>query len=295
MNKSFQKSAKILQELHQPHPGIIDLDNFNKYFRLRCYEPSLDLRPFVAHIWTQRLHTTPDHAPIEITTGPNIYLFFTSESAFINDIDKHGFKYNPLASEVIVGVKFRPGGFYPFIRRPVCQLKAHTTDIQSVFPAADELFRATLLSQSDEGAVAMLETLLRDVRPQHNKKLDLIAKILAALEDNTSLQSVEAVARAFGISERSLQLLFQTYVGVGLKWVITRRRLLEAIAQVQAQPHRSWADVAAELGYSSQSHFSREFKKVIGLSPSQYLRVISPTFSSTDYSSPLGQTRQHPA
>ena len=78
----------------------------------------------------------------------------------------------------------------------------------------------------------------------------------------------------FAMSERSLQHVFQTYAGVGVKWIITRRRLLEAIDRVRSQPHLTWAEVAAELGYSSQSHFSRDFKDVTGASPSVYLKRL---------------------
>lgn len=271
MTKSFQKSAKSLQELQLSHPGIVNPDNFNKHFELHCYDPSPDLKPFVMHIWTQRLHTAPTQKPIEIPSGPDIYLFFTPGLAFIHAAGAHEFKYDPLATGVIAGVKFRPGGFYPFLRRPVSSLKADRTDSLSVFPKADAQFTKNLLSQSDEIIVAMLETLLLDKHPRGDKKLEIITKILAALDNDASLQTVEAVARVFDISERSLQLLFQTYVGIGLKWIIARRRLLKAIAQAQIIPRRHLVEVAAELGYSSQSHFSREFKKIIGQSFSQYL------------------------
>ena len=74
------------------------------------------------------------------------------------------------------------------------------------------------------------------------------------------------------MSEQSLQLLFQTHVGVGVKWIITRQRLLEALQRAQSHPEMTWVNVAAELGYNSQSHFSRDFKEVIGISPSEYSR-----------------------
>lgn len=270
MTKSFQKSARILHELQPPHPGIIDPDNFNKHFELHCYEPSSDLQPFLVHIWTQRLRTSPVHTPIEISSGPNFYLFFTPESTYIHGIGKR-FKYNPLTPGVIAGVKFRPGGFYPFLQKSISDLQGGRADISSVFPNANEQFRKRLLNQPDEKIVSMIEALLQSKYPQYHKKLDVIAEILTALDNDASLQTVEAISRAFGISERSLQLLFQTYVGVGLKWIIARKRLLEAAEQVQTKPRRHLTDIAIEFGYSSQSHFSSEFKKVIGLSPSQYI------------------------
>jgi AraC-like DNA-binding protein len=276
MTKSFQKSANTLRELQLPHPGIIHSEDFATHFELHCYAPSPELRPFVAHIWTQHPKQPLDPSytpPIEIVSGPSAYLFFTSESAFVHSPAQQVFHYNPLDSDVIAGIKFRPGGLYPFLRRSMSEL-----DIAIPIPLlakADAAFRERLLSQSDSMIVSMIEDLLRSHDPKADKNLSLIAKITDALASDNSLQTVSATAKAFGISERSLQLLFQTHVGVGVKWIITRRRLLKAIDYAQRQPHLSWAEVAAELGYSSQSHFSRDFREVTRLTPSEYLRSIA--------------------
>ena len=275
MTKSFQKTASILRELQVSHPGIISLKKFDEQFELHCYEPSPDLTPFLVHIWTQRQREDikPRCVPTEIPTGPNIYLFLTPESAFVHSAITQRFNYNPFTPGVIAGVKFRPGGFHAFLSQSVSQLADHTP-LASVFPDADAAFIKALLSQSDEKIVATIETWLRSKRPEADKNLDLIAKIMDALNKDMSLQTVGNIAAAFNLSERSLQLLFHTYVGTGIKWIVARRRLLEAIARVQNQDRPSWTEIAAELGYSSQSHFSRDFKKAIGQSPSQYLKGL---------------------
>lgn len=272
--KSFQKPANNLQELHLPHPGIIDPKGFNDRFELHCYKPSSDLQPFVTHIWTQR-HRHPSvqsKLQTEILSGPSMHLFFTTETVFIHNITRR-FKYSPHTSPVIAGVKFRPGGLYPFLQRPIPKLTTHIP-ATLFFPAANHRFRNELLCQSDEIIVSMLEALLRSSQPKEDKKLERITKILDTLDSNPTLQTVASVAQTFHMSERSLQLLFQNHVGIGLKWIITRRRLLAAIEHIHEQPHSSWIKIAARLGYSSQSHFTREFKETIGQLPSQYLKGL---------------------
>lgn len=276
MAKSFQKPANTLQELRLPHPGIIHSDGFVAHFELHCYAPSPDLQPFVTHIWTQRQKQPLDPSfspPVEITSGPNAYLFITLESAFIHSPSQHEFRYNPLAPGVIAGIKFRPGGLYPFLRRSVSEL--NTNSAIPLLTGIDVLLREQLLSQPDAIIVSMIEDLLRSNNPKNDKNLSLVAKIIDALAADDSLQTVGATAKAFNMSERSLQLLFQTHVGVGVKWIITRKRLLKAIEYAQHQPHPPWVEIAAELGYSSQSHFSRDFKEVTGLTPSEYLKSLA--------------------
>lgn len=46
------------------------------------------------------------------------------------------------------------------------------------------------------------------------------------------------------MSLRTLQRLFNDYVGIGPKWVINRYRIHEAIARVQAGNAVSWAAYA---------------------------------------------------
>jgi AraC-like DNA-binding protein len=277
MIKSFQKTANTLQELPLSHPGIIDIEGFNKHFQLRCYEPSPDLEPFVVHIWIQRQRQpfrSTQKPPIEVLSGPNIYLFFTAEAAFIHGITRHEFEYDASASKVVAGVKFRPGGFHAFLRKPISELDTNTAPIVSVFPGATETFTKELLDQPDKIITTRLEALLRSKQPEKDKNLELVTAILSALDNDPSLRTVGSIARTFHISERSLQLLFQTYVGAGLKWIITRKRLLETIDQVEKRPNSSQAAIALELGYNSQSHFTREFKDVVGQAPSRYLKSL---------------------
>jgi AraC-like DNA-binding protein len=46
----------------------------------------------------------------------------------------------------------------------------------------------------------------------------------------------------------------------------------EAARQLRAHPRRSVAAVARTVGYTSRSHFSRQFKKHHGLAPSRWQR-----------------------
>jgi AraC-like DNA-binding protein len=273
--KDFQKSANKLQEISPPHSGIIDDHAFNEQFQLHCYKPSPNLEPFVVHIWVQRKRRPSlpgQKPPVEVLSGPNIYLFLGSEAAFIQGITRRKFKYNASMSEVTAGIKFRPGGFYAFAQKSVSAFSEQTLPATSVFPSANESFSRELLSQSDDIIVATLETLLQTSQPKTDKHLELITRIIAALDSDGSLKTVGSVARAFHMSERTLQLLFQTYVGVNVKWAITRKRFLEAIDRMKMQPHALQTDIATELGYNSQSHFTREFKEIIGRPPSAYLK-----------------------
>ena len=86
------------------------------------------------------------------------------------------------------------------------------------------------------------------------------------------LYSVAALARLTGISARTLQRLFENYVGVGPKWVIDRYRMIEAVEALNAEAELSLTTLAHALGYFDQAHFSKAFLALTGKSPSSYKR-----------------------
>lgn len=65
------------------------------------------------------------------------------------------------------------------------------------------------------------------------------------------------------------------FAGVGIKWVLIRQRLLEATKRIRLDSRPEWSVIAYDLGYSSQSHFIADLKKVTGMTPAQYLRFIA--------------------
>lgn len=84
-----------------------------------------------------------------------------------------------------------------------------------------------------------------------------------------------AVAKAFARSERWLQQLFQGYVGIGLKWLLQRHKLLAAAQLIRQNDQPNWATIAYDFGYSSQQHFITDFKRVLGKTPLQYKKELT--------------------
>ena len=81
--------------------------------------------------------------------------------------------------------------------------------------------------------------------------------------------SVAAVARATKCSPRRLRQLFAEHVGMTPKELARIIRLRSAAAG-HVVGGASWLDVAAEQGFSDQPHLVREFRSILGVTPSQF-------------------------
>ena len=77
-------------------------------------------------------------------------------------------------------------------------------------------------------------------------------------------------ANRMSMSERTLNRHFQQQTGLSYGEWVRRARLLEALVRLaQGQPVLR---VALDLGYGSHSAFTAMFRRVMGLSPSDYFK-----------------------
>lgn len=116
------------------------------------------------------------------------------------------------------------------------------------------------------GAVERRLATLLPVDPQGT----LINDVVAWLREHREVTRVAEVADRFAMSERSLQRLVEQRVGLTPKWLIQRRRLHDAVLALKAGA-TSLSDVAADLGYADQAHFTHDFRTVTGMTPGDYL------------------------
>jgi AraC-like DNA-binding protein len=118
-------------------------------------------------------------------------------------------------------------------------------------------------------AIAAVERRLSALLPVDEQGV-LINAVVAWLRDHPEVTRVDELAARFGLSERTLQRLVEQRVGLSPKWLIQRRRLHDAVVALKAGT-TSLADVAADLGYADQAHFTHDFRTVTGLTPGEFL------------------------
>jgi AraC-like DNA-binding protein len=79
--------------------------------------------------------------------------------------------------------------------------------------------------------------------------------------------AIAALARSVGLSERHFTNRFRTYFGVRPKAAARRLRLAHAFNLVAGRPQNDLSTIAAQTGFSDQSHMTREFQVFAGVTP----------------------------
>jgi len=202
--------------------------------------PEGPLEPLVEHFWSISwdLEGQPPQTG-ETLPHPSVYLVVEAGRSSLAGVNTRRFRRLLEGRGRVYGVKFCPGGFRPFWTAPVKTLTDQVLPLEVAFRAAGGAMEAAILRCGGDvpAAVAILEAFLLARFPPPDAKAQLARSLVARILADRSLTQAEAVARVAGLSLRSLQRLFNDYVGVSPKWVIQRYRLHDAMEELEkAQP-----------------------------------------------------------
>lgn len=101
-----------------------------------------------------------------------------------------------------------------------------------------------------------------------------IRAINAALVD-PEVATVAQLGERVGMSTRSLERLTRRAFGFTPKLLLRRQRFLRSLAHFMLDPSLKWLE-ALDCQYHDQAHFVRDFKRFMGMNPSDYARLDKP-------------------
>jgi len=239
------------------------------------YWPAADLAPFVEHFWVVEWDVAePELA--EVLAHPSVHLTIEAGHSGVRGVVAGKFTTVLSGSGRVLGTKFRPGGFRPFLDGPVSALTGRKVTLDEAFGAKGLELERQVLGRRDHGeAIELVQSFLRARRPEPDPTIELVAGIAARIAADREVTRVEQLVREHGIGLRKLQRIFDEYVGVSPKWVIQRYRLHEAAERIAAGTAIDFAALALDLGYADQAHFIRDFRKVVGSPPASYARSLA--------------------
>jgi AraC-like DNA-binding protein len=256
--------------------AILKPGSFAYNYDLRCYEPSKSLSPFIEHYFISRRREAfdADYVGSDVLSQPIVTLFIKPEGAYFEGPTTGKRTLEAKSSPIYVGAQFKPGGFYPFWKKPVSELAETQIEASEILSSLTQKAVEAILAYDNQQMLASIESLLLAKEPEWDSNLELLGRVITIIEEDSDVTTVAKIAAQVGKSERTIQHLFQTYVGVGAKWAIMRARFLEIIKYAREAEKPDWLRIAGEYGYSDQSHFINDFKKLTGESPTVYMKNL---------------------
>jgi hypothetical protein len=279
--------------------------------------PTAAVHRYVEEYWAMEWDLPPGEPRTSLVLPSaciNALFFATPQGVFgrVTGVRREALPYTLAGKGRILGIRFRPGGFFPFYQKPVSAFTdasillpawlgegtavlAGPLGVAAREPAAHARFDAERRAL-DAYFVGRLER--KDPDPFDDEPFPTISTLVNGIAEAEDLPTVRELItrlaagslggpggpgapRRARMSERTLHRLFERTVGVGPKLVLRTHRFQQVLLALDCAPGGEgpgdrvpWARLAADLGYVDQAHFIRDFKAITGRAPSELVRFL---------------------
>jgi AraC-like DNA-binding protein len=174
----------------------------------------------------------------------------------------------PLAPGTInLGIRFRPAMWTAQLGIPAYELTDAVLPLEDLWgPRARTLLSQLMDTTSANACAKLLAQSVTAVEPRTP-----LQRAIAWMEQHQGLVPLDDAARHAGIGVRHFRRLCIALTGLSPKFLARVLRFRHAQRKVSPQAGQH-AGLAAECGYTDQSHFIAEFRRFSGHTPSSYLR-----------------------
>jgi AraC-like DNA-binding protein len=170
------------------------------------------------------------------------------------------------AQRWLVAVEFRSGGAARFLSMPMSEFCDQVVSLEDSWGESGRSLRERLLAAQTPGAkFRVFEDLLLD-----HFKPGLDRGIEYAIEALRGGVPVSEVARRLGLLPRTLARRFSAEVGITPKRFACVQRLQRVLRAIRRTSQPDWCTIAAEHGYTDQSHLIHDFRNLAHITPSGY-------------------------
>jgi AraC-like DNA-binding protein len=170
-----------------------------------------------------------------------------------------------------VSVTFALGAAARFFALPLQAARDQQVPLADLWTSVGAGLRDRLLeAATPRDALAVMENVLLE---QVTGPLAPDPLVTAAGHALSTGVPVGEVAEALGVLPRTFRRRFTAQVGLTPKRFARVRRLQRVVRDLEGRARVDWATVAARHGYADQPHLAEEFRQLVGVTPTEYLRL----------------------
>jgi AraC-like DNA-binding protein len=256
--------------------GILNPREGAEHFTLTRHAPPPEVAARVERTWivTWDLRGRPPYTS-EVLPHPCVNLAFVSGAGRIWGVVLSKDRRHLSGKGLVVGTKFRPGGFLGFAPHVSQRALAGTSvTLEAAFGRDGGRLERRIAALGADAAeqAAAVDAFLAARMPPPDPGFELVAAVVGEIAAGTAGARVDAIAATHGVSVRTLQRLFERYVGVGPKWVLRRYRVHLAAERI-AEGEDDLTRLALDLGYFDSAHFTHDFSSAVGQTPAAFARA----------------------
>ncbi len=258
--------------------------------RFSAYKPSLALSGYVQAYYTGdfNLHTERDFRQSVVPNGC-IELIIHLSGDHCELLNTDTWRISPeftligLQTEAyqvrfqslvqIFGIRFNPEGLYKIFGVPPALFTATFQDGKDVLGNEFHDYCERLRESADmKQRIQLTEEFLRKRLMKTAPHYDYVGHASQTIRKHNGLISLDELTDQVPISPRQLQREFKNKFGITAKEYMRLSRLNAVQRYLQISPNVSLTDLSYRNGFSDQSHFIREYKRMTSTNPRNFLK-----------------------
>jgi len=198
----------------------------------------------------------------------------------VSGIHSGAFSIDAMQHAAMMGVHFKPAGASAVLGVPLQEFADTHVDLAVLWSdgAIRELRERLCTATTPHARFNLLERALIERLLTSRRRLHPVVPFaIECFGPDGSGASVRDVTRRSGLSHRRFLTIFRSEVGLPPKAFcrILRFQHVHGIAQRMGQIN--WADLALTCGFYDQAHLTNEFRRLSGLTPTEYERAVQET------------------
>jgi AraC-like DNA-binding protein len=175
----------------------------------------------------------------------------------------------------LIMCSFYPSNFYQTFNIPIHHLNNQLIMPENIFGNAYKGLKEQL--QNTPAPFKKAEILDEFFKCYFLKNLSCRTNAISQLQHlilyNKGNINIQTVYESFGKSKRSMERNFLKEIGVSPKYFCRILRFNHSYALKRNYPNKRWNEILYFCGYYDQSHYIRDFKGFMGISPDSYFQA----------------------
>ena len=168
----------------------------------------------------------------------------------------------------IVGVRLHPWAAATVLGAKMSALRDRCLPLAEVTPRLMSVAERLAGETADAARFTLAASMIADAT---RERPDPIARrAVELIPEYREAPSVGELAERVGRSVRTMQRLFVEEIGLTPKELLRLVRVQRALALAREEPPLRWVTIAARAGYHDQPHFVREFRELVGCTPTEF-------------------------
>jgi AraC-like DNA-binding protein len=200
---------------------------------------------------------------------------FNLNTLFIPPVAVETTKAPVFGGDVFWAIRFLPSACARILGQNPAEFQLEIlNDSDALKHLSEGLLKKFIACASFDEAIEIFTAQIKKLNLKPADTDEKIAGVLRLIEENPGEIKISEIARAVNLSTRQLERRFRKSSGLSPKQYVRTRRIRATAVALVEKTGDNWADRAAEMGFTDQSHLTREFASITGCSPNSFAESV---------------------